>query len=91
MASITLLQTYFNSSKKSYLKYKQRSGFFSSKYDNLIVLGAFNAETSNTTISEFCTTYNLKSLIKEPTYFKSGQNVFKTQIILKLGYPISIN
>ena len=33
--------------------------FFSSKY-NLIVLGGFNAVTSNPTISEFCTAYNLK-------------------------------
>ena len=35
----------------------------SSKYDNVMVLGDFNVETSNTSISEFCAKYNLKSLI----------------------------
>ena len=30
-----------------------------------MVLEDFNAETSNTTISEFCATYNLRNLIKE--------------------------
>ena len=35
---------------------------YSSKYDNFIVLGDFNAETSNTTISEFWTTWHLSCL-----------------------------
>ena len=38
------------------------------------MLGEFYAETSNTTISEFCATYNLKNLIKKPTCFKSLEN-----------------
>ena len=33
--------------------------FYSSKYDNFIVLGDFNAETSNPIVSKFCATYNL--------------------------------
>ena len=32
--------------------------FYSSKYDNFAVLGDFIAETSNATISEFCTACN---------------------------------
>ena len=44
------------------------------EYDNFIVLGDFNAETSNPIISEFCATYNLKNLIKKPKYFKSLEN-----------------
>ena len=35
---------------------------YSSKYDNFIVLGDFNAETSKTTISEFWTTWHLSCL-----------------------------
>ena len=76
--------------------------FYSSTIDKFIVLGDFNAETSNTTISDFCATYNLKSLIKKPTCFKRktqlvliiswqiGQNIFKTHMFLKLGYAIYI-
>ena len=56
--------------------------FYSSKYDNFIVLWDFNAETSNTTISEFCATYNLKNLIKEPTCFKSLENPTCIDLIL---------
>ena len=77
--------------------------FYFLKCDNFIVLGDFNVETSNSTISEFCAIYNLKNLI-ESTYFTSlenptcidliwqiGRNVFKTQMFLKLGCAISIN
>ena len=35
---------------------------YSSKYDNFIVLGDFNAETSNTTVSEFWTKWHLSCL-----------------------------
>ena len=55
--------------------------FYSSKYGNFIVLGDFNAETSNTTISEFCAT-NLKILIKEPTCFKILENPTCIDLIL---------
>ena len=49
--------------------------FYSSKYDKFYRSPRdFNAETSNVTISEFCTTYNLKNLIKKPTCFKSLEN-----------------
>ena len=49
--------------------------FYSLKYDNFVILGDFSAETSNTTISEFCEIYNLKkSLTKESTCFKSLEN-----------------
>ena len=38
--------------------------FYSPKYDNFMVLRDCNAESSNTTISEFCATHNLKILIQ---------------------------
>ena len=52
------------------------------KYDNFIVLGDFKAETSNPIISEFWTTYDLKSLIKEPTCFRSLKNPTCIDLIL---------
>ena len=56
--------------------------FYSSKYDNFIILRDFNAETSNATISEFCATYNLKNLIKEATCFKRLENSTCIDLIL---------
>ena len=38
--------------------------FFSSKYDNFIVLGDLNTEVSNSFMEQFCASYNLKRLIK---------------------------
>ena len=78
--------------------------FYLSKYDNFVVLAYFNAAVLNTTISEFVRHITSKTL--GATNFKNhasttnlvlilswqiGQNVFKTQMILKLNYPISIN
>ena len=39
--------------------------FYSSKCENFIVLGDFNAEMTNTHMKEFCSVYNFKSLMKE--------------------------
>ena len=41
------------------------------KYDNIIALGDFNAEMSNTHLQEFCAIFSLKNLIKKSTCFKS--------------------
>ena len=48
--------------------------FYSSKYDNFVILGHLNTEVSNSFMEQFSTSYNLKSFIKEPTCFKSVDN-----------------
>ena len=48
-------------------------GHDSSKYENFIVLGDFNAEMTNTYMEEFCSVYNFKNLIKDSTYFKNPE------------------
>ena len=40
---------------------------YSSKYDNYIILGDFNAERTENAMEEFTKIYNLKNLIKGPT------------------------
>ena len=56
--------------------------FYSSKYDNFIVLGDLKTEISNSFVEQFCASYNLKSLIKEPTCFKSVDNPSCIDLIL---------
>ena len=66
-------------------KYKFNSrgiDFYSWKCDNFIVLGNFNADFSNSFLEQSWTLYNLKSLIKEPTCFKSVNS--PSYIYLKL-------
>ena len=45
----------------------------SSKHENFIVLGDFNAEMTNTLMEEFFSVYNFKSLIKDPTCSKNPE------------------
>ena len=51
-------------------------------YDNLILIGDFNSEMEEENIKEFCETYNLHNLIKDPTCFKSVQNPTSIDVIL---------
>ena len=51
-------------------------------YDNLLLLGDFNSEINDISMREFMDTYNLKSLIKEPTCFKSALNPSCIDLIL---------
>ena len=60
--------------------------FYSSKYNNFIVLGHLNTEISNSFLEKFCTSYNLKSLIIEPTCFKSVDNSSCIDLVL-INHP----
>ena len=48
--------------------------FFSSKYENFIVIGDFNAEVTKSYLEELCASYNLNNLIKQPTSLKNLEN-----------------
>ena len=57
---------------EAHLKYlKKGLDHFSVKFDNCIVLGSFNFEISNKYLKALCEPYNLKSLLKNGTYFKN--------------------
>ena len=44
------------------------------KFDNILILGDFNSEPREITMSEFCDIYNLHNLIKDPTCYKNVLN-----------------
>ena len=68
---------------KSYLKILHKSlALYSSKYENFIVSGDFNEGMDNSDMSVFCDTYDLKSLIKEPTCYKNPENPSCVDLIL---------
>ena len=52
------------------------------KYENLLLLGDFNAVSSDHAFNEFCHTYHLKNLISEPTCFKNALNPSSIDVIL---------
>ena len=45
--------------------------YYSSKYENLLVVDVFNADMSNPHMSEFCVLYSFTNLNKEPTCYKN--------------------
>ena len=51
-------------------------------YDNIILLGDFNSECTDHCMTEFCSIFNLTSLIKEKTCFKSVENPSCIDLIL---------
>ena len=51
-------------------------------YDNVIIFGDFNCEMTEETLANFCSLYNLKCLIKEPTCFKNAENPSCIDLIL---------
>ena len=52
------------------------------KYEHFLVLGDFNICVEDSSMPEFCDTYNLKSLIREPTCYKNPENPSCIDLIL---------
>ena len=56
--------------------------FYSETYENMIILGDFNAEISDSSMESFCTINNIKCIIKEPTCYKTPDNPTCIDLIL---------
>ena len=54
----------------------------STNYDNILLLGDFNAEVENNLLKEFCDLYGMKSLIRIPTCYKNPANPTCTELML---------
>ena len=54
----------------------KRLDFYSSMYDNVIVLGGLNTEIFKSFLRQFFASYKLNSLVKEPTCFTTVDNPF---------------
>ena len=51
-------------------------------YENMILLGDFNASIAEDTMNDFCQMYNLHNLINEPTCYKNANNPSSIDLIL---------
>ena len=52
------------------------------KYENIVLIGDLNSEVKEDSMQFFCGTYNLESLVKEPTCFKNIDNPSCIDLIL---------
>ena len=53
-----------------------------SKFEHFLLLGNFKSEIQESSISNFCDTYNLKNIINEPTCYKNILNPSTKDLIL---------
>ena len=60
----------------------EKLDIYSASYDNFIILGDFNIEMEQQQIKDFCDNYSLKSLIRQPTCYKSLSNPTCIDLIL---------
>ena len=76
---------------------------FSSNYENIFLMGDFNAGLDNAVLKDFCNLYNLTSLINKATCYKNPNNrscidllltsfpkIFRIQVLYRQDYPISL-
>ena len=55
---------------------------YSSSYDNIVIMGDFNSEPNESSMSEFCELYDLKNLIHSATCFKNPNKPSCIDLIL---------
>ena len=60
----------------------EKLDIYSSRYNNFIILGNFNIEMKEQQIEAFCDNYGLKSLIRQPTWYKSLSNPTCIDLVL---------
>ena len=58
----------------------------SGNYENIFLMGDFNADIENIILKSLCHLYNFQKLIKEPTCFKNPVNPTCTDLILTNSY-----
>ena len=55
---------------------------FSNKYTNFFLAGDFNSEGTETVLSEFLNTHDVKNMVKEKTCFKSINNLTSVDLLI---------
>ena len=47
---------------------------FSERYEHFLIMGDFNADISDPSMTSFCSLFKLKSIVKEPTCYNNPEN-----------------
>ena len=68
---------------------KRNLDLYSAQYENLIMIGDFNSALNQSCMKAFYESYNLSSLIKEPTCCKNPQNPSCIDLILTTALTAS--
>ena len=60
----------------------KNTDLYLTKSDHLLFLGDFNAGVEDSSVKNFCSSYNLTSMINRPTCFKNPENPSCIDLIL---------
>ena len=60
----------------------KNNNLYLTKYDQLLLLGDFNAGVEDSSVKIFCSSYNLKSMINRPTCYKNPEKPSCIDLIL---------
>ena len=60
----------------------KNTDLYRTKYDQLLFLGDFNAGVEDSSVTNFCSSYNLTSMISKPTCFKNPEKPSCIDLIL---------
>ena len=79
----------------------KNTDLYLTKYDQLLFLGDFNAGVEDSSVKNFCSSYNLTSMINRPTCYKNPEkpscidliltNCPRSLVLLRPDYRIFIN
>ena len=69
---------------KGYFEYNSKDiDSYSSKYDNFLLLGDFNSESTKEAMKSFSQIYNFKNLLDKPACCKNPNNPSRVDLIIK--------
>ena len=60
----------------------KNTDLYLTKYDHLLFLGDLNAGVEDSSVKNFCSSYNFTSMINRPTCFKNPENPSCIDLIL---------
>ena len=74
MACTLFLRSHKNLIKEYLRVLTDSNKFYSKDWENILLMGDYNAEITETNMSSFCEIYHLTDIIKQPTCFKNPSN-----------------
>ena len=82
MACTLFLRSHKNLIKEYLRVLTDSNKFYSKDWENILLMGDYNAEITETNMSSFCEIYHLTDIIKQPTCFKNPSNPSYIDIFL---------
>ena len=72
---IYIIYIYIHTYTHTYMRQlRKQLEAFSERYEHFLIIGDFNVELFDLSMTSFCSLFKLKSIVKEPTCYKNPEN-----------------